>query len=183
MNEFPMLLERDVRAESPEQVYQAVAGLLQGQGYSIRETDPPPAGASRFRGSFRAIRDTVLDADKRRQGYIMLAAGAAITLVMLVVYITELTTNRFLASAPLLPAVLLGGLGLSRLREPAQRVRQVVVTRFEALGAGGGLHLTVQAGVGRAEGEDSVSGWLEEGGDPALDTRRLDEVLGRFEAA
>ena len=184
MTEFPVRLERDVRADSPQQVYLAVAGLLREQGYSIRETEPAPADARAggFRGGFRAIRDTVLDADKRRHGYLMLAAGGVITVIMLVVYALQLTDNRILASAPLLPAVILGGLGLGRLREPAQRIRRLVDTRFEVAGPGK-LHLILLTGVGHAEGEDAVDGWIEQDEEPTLDVQRLDRVLQQFQAA
>lgn len=183
MKEFPVRFEREVRADSPEQVYHAVAALFQHDGYDIRDAEQtPPRAAGGFRGGFRAIRDTVLDADKRRQGYMMLAGAAALTVVMLAVYALEITTNRFVASAPLLPIVLLGGWGLGRLREPAQRVRRIVDTRFGPSAQADSLHLVFQAGVGKAEGQDGVSGWIEQK-EPPLDTRRLDEVLGQFQAA
>ena len=53
----------------------------------------------------------------------MLAGGVVLTIVLLVMLAEDIGAERSIVSLPLLIAVLLGGMGLNRLRDPALRIR------------------------------------------------------------
>lgn len=63
---------------------------------------------------------------RRRNGKIMLAAAVAMTLVLLVMMARDIGGDRAIVSGPLLVAVLLGGFGMNRLREPLRPEHKVM---------------------------------------------------------
>ncbi|MCY4581853.1 MAG: hypothetical protein OXE50_03485 [Chloroflexi bacterium] len=67
---------------------------------------------------------------RRRNGKLMLAAAVAMTTVVLFMMASDIGGDRAIISGPLLVAVLLGGFGMNRLREPLRpenKVMQVTV--------------------------------------------------------
>ena len=60
---------------------------------------------------------------KRTNGKMMLAAAVGITLVLLVMMAENIGGERTVVPPLLLAAVILGGMGMNRLREPAKRRR------------------------------------------------------------
>ncbi len=65
-------------------------------------------------------------ARRRRSGKLMLGAAVALTLVLLVMMARGIGDDRMVVSVPLLAAVLLGGLGMNRLREPLRQEHKVM---------------------------------------------------------
>lgn len=63
---------------------------------------------------------------RRRDGKIMLASAVALTLALLVMMAREIGGDGMAVSIPLLAAVLLGGLGMNRLREPLRPEHKVM---------------------------------------------------------
>lgn len=99
---------------------------LRSLGYRLVE-----AATEREDGSSRVV--ATLDrtpAARRRSGKLMLGAAVALTLVLLVMMARDIGGDRAVVSVPLLAAVLLGGLGMNRLREssrPEQKVMEITV--------------------------------------------------------
>ena len=79
-------------------------------------------------GSYRIVAslEESSGARRRRHGKLMLAAAVALTLVLLVMMARDIGGDRATVSLPLLAAVLLGGLGMNRLREPVRSGHKVM---------------------------------------------------------
>lgn len=178
----PLRWERTVSA-APRALFQALAGMLRDRGFSVGESEPLPADddAQDLRGEFHAEHDTVLDAARRLRGKRIMALALAIAMGALVVIVVNPTFARDTMSFPLVIATIVGGYGLSQLREPAQVRRRVVEALLER--RDGELHLTVIAGLGRAEGRGPVLQWLpdEPVGIAEDDIDRLIAQTGRAE--
>ncbi len=159
---YPWTWEREV-ASPAAQVYEETAQRLRGAGFSLRDAQPPEAAAEaeRFDGKFMAKRDVVLDARKRRVGKIAFGVGVVLTIVLLIMLAEGIGAERGIISTPLLVAVILGGFGMNRLREPEQRVRKLI--EVSVMGAvGGGARLIARGGSGPAFGDDWVEQWADE---------------------
>ena len=89
-------------------------------------------------GSFTltATWESPVEAKARRSGKMLLVAAAAITLVVLVVMARGIGDER-LAGVPLLAAVILGGMGMNRLREPARKERRLMQLTVSPMVNGG----------------------------------------------
>ena len=85
-------------------------------------------GGEREDGTYRVTGslDWSPAARRRRNGKIMLAAAVGLTLVLLVMMARDIGDDRAVVSVPLLAAVLLGGLGMNRLREPLRPEHKVM---------------------------------------------------------
>lgn len=96
---------------------------LRSLGYRLVE-----AAAEREDGSSRVVAtlDRAPAARRRRSGKLMLGAAVALTLVLLVMMARGIGDDRVVVSVPLLAAVLLGGLGMNRLREPSRQEQKVM---------------------------------------------------------
>ncbi len=159
---YPWTWEQEV-ASPATQAYEEAAQCLRGAGFRLREAQPPEAAAEpeRFDGKFMAKRDVVLDARKRRTGKIALGVGVALTVILLIMLAEDIGAERGIISTPLLVAVILGGFGMNRLREPEQRVRKLIeVSVTDA--PGGGARLIARGGSGPAFGDDWVEQWTDE---------------------
>ena len=79
-------------------------------------------------GCCRVVMDheRTLGARQRRSGKLMLAVAVALTLVLLVMMARDIGSDRVIVSGPLLVAVLLGGLGMNRLRTPLRSERRTM---------------------------------------------------------
>lgn len=87
--------------------------------------------------------ERTLGARQRNQGKMMLVVAVALTLVLLVMMARDTGGNREIVSGLLLAAVILGGLGMNRLRVPLRReLRTMEVTVSPA--ADGGCHVVVK---------------------------------------
>ena len=144
-------------------VYDETRERLRGAGFTLcaERTPEVAVGGAAFEGTFAARRDVVLDARRRRTGKIMLGLGIGLTVVLLVMLAEGIGAERSIVSAPLLVAVILGGLGMERLRNPERRVRRLIEVRVAGTPDGGAL-LTAKGGLGPAFGGDWVSEWSEE---------------------
>ncbi len=107
----------------PGEAFETARERLRTLGY--RPIEPV---AEREDGSLRVIAslDRSPAALRRRNGKIMLAAAVAMTLVLLVMMARDIGGDRAIVSFPLLVAVLLGGLGMNRLREPMRPEHKVM---------------------------------------------------------
>ena len=85
-------------------------------------------GEEREDGSYRVMGslDRSPAIRRRREGKLMLGAAVALTLVLLVMMARDIGGDRAVVSVPLLAAVLLGGLGMNRLREPLRPEHKVM---------------------------------------------------------
>ncbi len=186
---FPFNWERVVRGAAPAQVFEAVVRLLLDSGFHLNETEAPSTGAGpgTFSAALRGVRDRVVDAEQRRRGKIMLAGAGAIVLAVLVAVAMGAGDSREILSPTLLVSVVLGGMGLNKLRNPADIVRRLVDVRVrEGVGEPGaegetptrGVLLTVREGVGRAEG-DMLLEWIP-GEQAEFDQGRFDELIESF---
>ncbi len=81
--------------------------------------------------------DDIADGAKRTNGKLMLAAAVGITLVLLVMMAESIGGERTVVPPLLLAAVVLGGMGLSRLREPARRRRKLMEVTISPMPDGG----------------------------------------------
>lgn len=161
-NDYPWT--RELTVESPAaDVYGEVRERLRGAGFTLLTERAPEAepGAAAFEGAFTAKRDIVLDARRRRTGKIMLGFGIGLTVVLLVMLAEGIGAERSIVSPLLLVAVILGGLGMERLRNPEQRVRRLLEVRVTSAPDGGAL-IAAKGGLGPAFGGDWVSVWSEE---------------------
>ena len=159
---YPWTWERGF-ASAPPRAYEESARVLRRAGYRVRGALPPGAAAQpeRFDGRFTAVRDVSVNAGRRRVGKIALALGALLTLVLLVLIAEDIATERNVISAPLLFAVVLGGFGMERLRDPEGRIRKLIEVRVTG-GPDGQARVAVQGGAGPAFGDDWVEQWAAE---------------------
>ncbi len=176
---LPRAWERAFRVGTPQPFFQAVADLLRSRGYDVEETEPPTAeaDAANFRGGLRGVSETAINARRRKQGKLLLAAAVAAMLVMLAL-LTQGYQERSVMSPPLVAIVVLGGMGLSRLRDPARSMRRIVDVLLE--GDSGDMRLSVQAGAGETEGDGMIE-W-DPGESLGLGEEEFDELIGRFTA-
>ena len=180
---FPFNWERVVRGAAPAQVFEAAMRLLLDRGFRLNQTEAPSTDAEPggFSAGLRGVRDQVVDAEQRRRGKLMLAGAGAIVLAVLVAVAAGAGDSREILSPTLLVAVVLGGMGLNKLRNPADIVRRLVDVRVrDGAGEAGtdAVLLTVREGVGRAEG-DLLLEWLP-GEQAEIDQRRFDELIESF---
>ena len=96
---------------------------LEARGYRLSE--PVSAGDD---GSCTVVmgHEQTLGARQRRSGKLMLVAAVALTLVLLVMMARDIGGDRAIVSGPLLVAVILGGLGMNRLRTSLRSERRVM---------------------------------------------------------
>ncbi len=89
-------------------------------------------------GSCRVMmsHERTLGARQRNQGKLMLVAAVALTLVLLVMMARDTGGNREIVSVLLLVAVLLGGVGLNRLRVPLRREHRTIEVTVSAASNG-----------------------------------------------
>jgi hypothetical protein len=81
--------------------------------------------------------ERTLGARQRNQGKLMLVAAVALTLVLLVMMARDTGGNREIVSGLLLVAVLLGGIGLNRLRVPLRHERRTMTVTVSPATDGG----------------------------------------------
>lgn len=193
-DDYPVKITRDLRIGAPQPFYRAIADLLEAHGFRVSQ-DAAPAmasaalpGTATFHARLTAMRDARAPRTADRGAYGLLGGGIVLVLAILVLVIFGVT-DRFVVSALLLPAVVLGGMGLGRLGRAARPVRHLVEVRLEgesyvagavrspaATGTGeesrveragvvSDVRATVLAGAGEPEGERGVRGWLPESQD------------------
>lgn len=96
---------------------------LEARGYRLSEpVQEVTGGVCRLTMSH----ERTLGVRRRMSGKIMLLAAVALTLVLLVMMARDIGGERLIVSGPLLVAVLLGGLGMNRLRAPLRHERRIV---------------------------------------------------------
>ena len=81
--------------------------------------------------------ERTLGVRRRRSGKLMLAVAVALTLVLLVMMARDIGGERAIVSGPLLVAVLLGGLGMNRLRLPLRHERRTMAITISPIPDGG----------------------------------------------
>ena len=81
--------------------------------------------------------ERTLGAPQRKQGKLMLVVAVALTLVLLVMMARDTGGNREIVSGLLLVAVILGGLGMNRLRVPLRRERRTMEVTVSPVADGG----------------------------------------------
>ncbi len=105
------------------EAFETARQRLRSLGYRLVE-----AAADNEDGNARVVGtlDWSPAARRRRSGKLMLVAAVALTLVLLVMMARDIGGDRAVVSVPLLAAVLLGGLGMNRLREPLRQEHKVM---------------------------------------------------------
>ena len=158
---YPWTWERET-ASPPLTVYEECARRLRRAGFRLRDAQPPEASAQgeEFSGRFVATRDVVLNSRRRRTGKIALALGVGMTLALFVMIAEDIGAERGIISAPLLAAVVLGGIGMSRLAEPEQRLRKLLEVSVSG-SPEGGARVAARGGAGPAFGDDWVEEWAD----------------------
>ncbi len=152
-HELPLTWERQVQGATEATVSAAMGELLAARGF--KRSDSPDAGAT-------WVRDTVLDAAYRRTGKVRLAGAGVLIMVVLIAIALGAGDSRELLSPILLGAVVLGGMGLNRLKDPAKIHRRIVRVEVQAAtGESDEVQLRVHEGVARAEGELTLE-WLDD---------------------
>ena len=103
--------------------FETAKDRLQKLGYRLAGP-----GGEREDGSYRVMGslDRSPATRRRNNGKLMLAAAVGLTLVLLVMMAGDTGGNREIVSVLLLAAVLLGGLGMNRLREPLRPEHKVM---------------------------------------------------------
>lgn len=193
-DDYPVKIKRDLRVGAPQPFYRAIADLLEAHGFRVTP-DAAPAmtsaalpGTATFRARLTALRDARAPRAKDRSAYGLLGGGIMLVLVILVLVVIGVT-DRFIISALLLPAVVVGGMGLARLGRAPPLVRHIVEVRLEgesyaagavrspaAAGTGedsrveragvvSDVRVTVLAGAGEPEGDQGVGRWLPDSQD------------------
>lgn len=152
------VVDQKYKVESPRAFYGCVAEFLAERGFSVQPVEPPLEGMAgpEFRAGLRGERDAVLDARRRSIGKAMVIIGALLTVITLGVMVSG--EQRYWVFDWLLTVqVLMGGVGLMQLRNPADRRRTVV--EIAMAGQADGLHVAVHEGVGKVE-DDVIFDWL-----------------------
>ena len=197
---YPTKLKRDLRVSSPQPVYRALADLLEEQGFRVHEAEPPElvagalAGTATFTGHLLGTHDFESPGAWRPLGMALIASGAVAMGVCAGLVIVNADLDNFLLVLGILAGVVLGGVGLGRLREPGRHLRRVVEVRLEGesyqagashsssgtvegqgtdlrierTGIVSDLRVTVLTGLGTALGESGVARWLSDGEQAAL---------------
>jgi hypothetical protein len=155
------VVDRTYAVDDPGALYSRAEALLVARGFAVRQVEPPLAGraGADFKAGLRGERDVVLDAVRRMIGKWMVIGGVVMTVLTLWVMVSG--EQRYWVFDWLLTVeVLMGGIGLMQLRNPADRRRTVVEIVMEGQpGPTGGLRVAVQEGVGKVE-DDVIFGWL-----------------------
>ena len=152
------VVDRKYKVESPWAFYTCAVEFLAERGFAVQPVEPPLEGmaGSEFRAGLRGERDAVLDARRRSVGKAMVITGALLTVITLWVMVSG--EQRYWVFDWLLTVqVLMGGVGLMQLRNPADRRRTVV--EIAMAGQADGLHVAVHEGVGKVE-DDVIFDWL-----------------------
>ena len=106
----------------PREGCEAAQARLSERGYRLAEpVEQDEEGNCRMTMSH----ERTLGARQRNQGKLMLVVAVALTLVLLVMMAREIG-GREIVSVPLLAAVLLGGIGMNRLRVPLRHERRTM---------------------------------------------------------
>jgi hypothetical protein len=185
-------LKRDMRVAAPQPVYRAVADVLEQEGYRVFDEEAPALasaalpGTATFHARLVAVRDSTTSIGSR-QGVWLLAAGA-LMIVAIMVLIMMGVNDRFVLSALMLPAVVLGGMGLGRLGQQQRSLRHLIDVRMEGESYSAGatratpsgaaqesrmersgvvsdLRITILAGAGEPLGEREVKSFLKQSDD------------------
>lgn len=106
---------------------------LKARGYRLVEPVKEADGVYTMLASL----DQTIDAAKRTNGKLMLAAAVGITFVLLVMMAEGFGGERTVVPMLLLAAVVLGGMGMNRLREPARRRRKLMEVTISPMPDGG----------------------------------------------
>lgn len=106
---------------------------LKARGYRLVEPVKETDGIYTMLASL----DQTIDAAKRTNGKLMLAAAFGITFVLLVMMAEGIGGERTVVPLLLLAAVVLGGMGMNRLREPARRRRKLMEVTISPMPDGG----------------------------------------------
>ena len=131
-----------VHDEPTPSAFETVQAHLKHRGYRVHELENEDG---RYR--ILASRESLLGARKRRTGKLMLAGGVVLTIVLLVMLAEDIGAERSIVSLPLLIAVLLGGMGLNRLRDPALRIRNLLEVQISPM-ADGRSHVLTKGASG-----------------------------------
>ena len=131
-----------VHDEPTPAAFETVQAHLKHRGYRVHESENEDG---RYR--ILASRESLLGARKRRTGKLMLAGGVVLTIVLLVMLAEDIGAERSIVSLPLLIAVLLGGMGLNRLRDPALRIRNLLEVHISPM-ADGRSHVLTKGASG-----------------------------------
>lgn len=159
LRDYPWRWKRKVFAD-PIQVYEAFAQAVVRARYRL--VVPGPHGAASARSSpnhFEARRDIAPDAQRRRLGKVMLGVGVIATTVLMIMMAEGIATSRASTSLPLLLAVIIGGIGMNRLRDPEGRTRKLL--EVEIISEQDGAIVRAWGGAGLPLGDDGVEGWCE----------------------
>ena len=152
------VIDRTYTVENPGALYSRAGELLADRGFAVQQVEPPLEGMAgeEFRAGLRGERDVVLDARRRKIGKSMVIAAASLTVITLWVMVSG--EQRYWVLDWLLTVqVLMGGVGLMQLRNPADRRRTVV--EIALAGQADGLRVAVHEGVGKVE-DDVIFDWL-----------------------
>jgi hypothetical protein len=175
-DELPMGWQRTMPATDPEALYVGVAEALDEGGFQISETRPSSDDGTVSALSLVGIRETVLDARGRFWGKVALASAIVMVGITLVLVVSG-EERRFILEWLLTIEVIVGGVALTRFKDPPKVLRRVVEVRFE--GGAGDTHLSVREGVGRVD--EGRSGWYADA-DPEFGEERADEFSRRARA-
>ncbi|MBM3940160.1 MAG: hypothetical protein FJ318_04580 [SAR202 cluster bacterium] len=191
-DDYPVKLKRDMRVAAPQPVYRAVADVLEQEGFRVFDEQPPTLtnaalpGTATFRARLLAVRDFSVSVGSREG--VWLLAAAALMVVAVVVLIIIGITDRFVISALMLPAIVLGGLGLGRMQQQQQMTRHLIEVRMEGESYSAGasrsaapsagddarversgvvsdLRITILAGAGEASGDRDVKAFTKKSED------------------
>jgi len=106
---------------------------LKSRGYRLLEPVKEIDGVYTMLASL----DQTIDAAKRTNGKLMLAAAVGVTFVLLMMMAQGFGGERTVVPILLLATVILGGMGMNRLREPARRRRKLMEVTISPMPDGG----------------------------------------------
>ncbi len=106
---------------------------LKSRGYRLLEPVKETDGVYTMLASL----DQTIDAAKRTNGKLMLAAAVGVTFVLLMMMAQGFGGERTVVPILLLATVILGGMGMNRLREPARRRRKLMEVTISPMPDGG----------------------------------------------
>jgi hypothetical protein len=174
MPSLSTVVDRTYPVDDPGALYLRAEALLADHGFAVQQVEPPLVGMAgvQFKGGLRGERDVVVDAMRRKIGKWLVISASVMTVLTLWVMVSG-PQPYWVFDWLLTIEVLMGGIGLMQLRNPADRRRTVV--EIAMAGQADGLHVAVQEGVGKVE-DDVIFDWLQ--GEPvAVQPNEIDALL------